>query len=294
MKLDQFLNLKAKEFEEQLDALLPEQNVPYDILFKAARYSLLGGAKRLRPLLALATLHDLGRTEPCALKAVAALEMVHTYSLIHDDLPCMDDDDFRRGKPSLHKAFDEGLAVLSGDFLLTYAFDVLTHLPLPPEKRIKLLSILSTHSGSKGMIGGQVMDLDAEGKVITLDHLKMIHLHKTGALITASIAFGGILGDASPDEMEALKTFGNHLGLAFQIADDILDVTESEKKHGKKVSSDTINQKSTYVSLLGLQKANTLAEEALETSIRALKQIPKDTSLLQELSYKFVKLEKKR
>jgi geranylgeranyl diphosphate synthase type II len=284
MQLAQYLKNRSQQIEECLDQLIPEKKVPYQILLNAARYSLLGGGKRLRPIFALATFETFGGEVEKALAAAAALEMVHTYSLIHDDLPCMDDDDFRRGKPSLHKAFNEGSAVLAGDFLLTKSFEILANLSFPDAIKVELISALSSHSGDHGMIGGQIMDLAAEGREIDLKHLQLIHQFKTGALIKASILFGAILAEVSSDEKKALEEFGENVGLAFQIVDDILDVTAPQDKHGKKISSDKINQKSTYVTLLGLEHAKILAQESLAKAKDALKKIPRDTGLLFELS----------
>ncbi len=271
--------------EKQLDQLMPEKDVPYRTLFHAARYSLLGGGKRLRPILTLATTETLGGNVKKALIPACAVEMIHTYSLIHDDLPCMDNDDFRRGKPSLHKAFLEGHAVLTGDFLLTNAFDVLAHdAQLTAEQKITLISILSRKSGGEGMIGGQVMDLEAEGKQIDLAALRCIHRNKTGALLTASIEFGAVVAGASDAHMDVLRQFGEEIGLAFQIIDDVLDVTASGQKHGKATASDITNQKTTYVSLLGLEQAQALAHQLFQSAVSQLKQLPYDITLLTRLA----------
>lgn len=289
MDLSQYLSEKNKIIEQRLSELVPEKDVPYNTLFKAARYSLLGGGKRLRPILTLATLEMLGGDLNIGLNPACALEMVHAYSLIHDDLPCMDDDDFRRGKPSLHKAYPEGHAVLTGDYLLTHAFDVLATAPfVSPEKKITLISTLSKNAGGDGMIGGQVMDLESEGKKIGIEDLRTIHHCKTGALISASIEFGAILGNAKPNHLKLLVDFGNQMGLAFQIVDDILDVTASKDKHGKEISSDAINEKSTFVSLLGIEASQKLSNELLKQSIEKLQQLPYQTDLLVHLAKKIV------
>lgn len=271
--------------ETQLDQLVPERDAPHKTLFQAARYSLLGGGKRLRPILTLATTETLGGDISAALVPACTVEMIHTYSLIHDDLPCMDNDDFRRGKPSLHKAFPEGHAVLTGDFLLTNAFEILAqHVQLTVEQRIALISILSRKSGSEGMIGGQVMDLEAEKKEINLADLRCIHRNKTGALLTASIEFGGIIAHASVEHMDILRVFGDEIGLAFQIIDDVLDITASKQKHGKTAASDITNNKTTYVSLLGLEQAQSLAHQLFLSAVSTLKQLPYDISLLEQLA----------
>lgn len=285
MNLTEYLKTQSVLVEKQLDALIPKKQVPYSQLFDAARYSLLGGGKRLRPILALAVLETLGGNQENALVPVCALEMIHTYSLIHDDLPCMDDDDYRRGKPSLHKAFPEGHAVLTGDFLLTQAFDVLANdKHLTDGQKVKLIAILAKQSGGDGMIAGQLMDLEAEGRQIDLEALRLIHNKKTGAMITASLEFGGVLSSASPSDMAVLRQFGEEIGLAFQVIDDILDVTESQQKHGKVFASDLANDKSTYVSLLGLKESQEFAQSILESAEQKLQSLSSNPSLLIELA----------
>lgn len=281
MDFTSYLALRSDLIEKQLDQLIPERNVSHRILLQAARYSLLNGGKRIRPLLTLAAAETLGGDIGKALIPACAVEMIHTYSLIHDDLPCMDNDDFRRGKPSLHKAFPEGHAVLAGDFLLTYAFDVLAHYEqLTAEQRLKLIAILSRKSGIDGMIVGQVMDLEAEGKQIDLESLQNIHRNKTGALIMASVEFGGVIADATKNQMEILRVFGRDVGLAFQIIDDVLDVTASKQKHGKVIASDVRNGKATYVSLLGLDMAREMAHNLLTSAVTSLQPLATDVSLL--------------
>lgn len=283
MDLNAYLAKQSLRVENYLTTLFEEHSLPYNTLFKAARYSLLSGGKRLRPILALATTETLGGNIETAIRPACALECIHTYSLIHDDLPCMDDDDFRRGKPSLHKVFPEGHAVLTGDFLLTHAFDILANdSNLNVEKKLKLISILSNRSGGHGMIAGQVMDLEAEGQEINLEHLRLIHSKKTGAMITASIEFGGVIVGAPPSHMGLLRQFGEEIGLAFQIVDDILDATEGKK------GSDVAKDKATYVAILGLERSRALAEQALGAALAALKKLPQDTSLLKQLAQHLV------
>lgn len=285
MNIDAYLKTKKALVEQKLDSLIPEKETPYHSLYKAARYSLLAGGKRLRPILALATAEAFEKAEHSVLSAACALEMIHTYSLIHDDLPCMDDDDFRRGKPSLHKAFGEGHAVLTGDYLLTYAFDIIANdTYLNSQQKIAVISLITKNCGCQGMIAGQVMDIEAEGKAIDLTSLKQIHRYKTGALINASILTGAIIAEASPFEFQALNDFGDAIGLAFQIVDDILDVTFSEVKHGKRIASDTVNHKTTYVTLLGLEQARQTADSLYKHSINHLDKLNQDTSILKELA----------
>lgn len=279
--LQSYIQERSPHIEARLSALVPDKSVPHSILYEAARYSLLGGGKRLRPLLALAAAESLGADWQKALTPACALELVHTYSMIHDDLPCMDDDDFRRGKPSLHKQFDAGIATLAGDFLLTHAFQILSaDDELLPHQKIKLIRTLAEKAGGDGMIAGQILDLEAEKKGSDLAGLKNIHLKKTGQLIAASLECGAIAASASDSTQSALKEFGEEIGLAFQIVDDIIDVTDSENKHGKKQSSDQINGKATYVTLLGIEAAKNMAEKHLENSHRLLKLLNLENSLL--------------
>ena len=285
LDIAEYVRSRSLLIEQQLDKLIPLMEVPYRQLFEAARYSLLGGGKRLRPLLALAITEALGGTLEKALPAVCALELVHVYSLIHDDLPCMDDDDFRRGKPSLHKAYPEALAVLTGDFLLTYSFEILANDPLlTNEQKVKLIVSLSKHAGSEGMIVGQVLDIQAEGQEIDLSHLHLIHAKKTGALFIASAEFGGILANATEFDMNTLRQYSKDLGLAFQIMDDILDVTSSCQKHGKAVGSDAINEKTTFVTLMGIQKSQTYIDTLYNSAIKALNCLNGDTEILEGLT----------
>lgn len=280
-----YLKTQSEIIENELDRLVPLRHGPHQKLFESARYALLGGGKRLRPILALTTTRMLGGDLSKALSPACTLEFIHTYSLIHDDLPCMDNDDYRRGKLTVHKKYSEGHAVLTGDYLLTYAFEVLATDPyLTPEKKSHLIAILARQSGGDGMIGGQVMDLIFEGQTIPLDTLKHLHRSKTAALLTASIEFGGIISNAPPPHLESLRSFGESIGLAFQVVDDILDVTSSKAKHGKIIASDIINEKSTYVSLLGLEQAKICANEFYHQALRALKVLPYDTSLLVALA----------
>lgn len=290
MQLLTYLSEKQQQIEQKLEELVPENNgFSFHQLFKAARYALMSGGKRLRPILTIATAESLGGCGNTALGPACSLEMIHTYSLIHDDLPCMDDDDFRRGKPSLHKAFTEGHAVLTGDFLLTYAFEVIANdRHLEQDQKIALIALLAKSAGGHGMIAGQVMDIEAEEQKIGIEKLQQIHQLKTGAMITASVEFGAIVAGASAAEKEILRRFGEDLGLAFQIIDDVIDVTDSVQKRGCAVSSDKINNKSTYVTLLGLEPARHAAYGLLENSKKQLDKLPYDTAILRELAEKLV------
>lgn len=276
-----YLQTQSQIVEQELDRLLPIQDGPYQKLFDSARYALLNGGKRLRPILTLTTVRILEGEFHLALAPACTLEFIHTYSIIHDDLPCMDNDDYRRGKLTVHKKYTEGQAVLTGDFLLTYAFEILaTHPLLSNDKKTQLITTLTRRCGDKGIIGGQIMDLAFEGKKVSLNDLRLLHCHKTAALIIAAVEFGGIISNATASQMECLHRFGEAIGLAFQIIDDILDITSSQTKHGKLIASDIRNEKSTYVSLLGIEKARSYAWSFYNQAIDALKPLPYDTSLL--------------
>jgi len=238
-------------------------------LAEAMRHSLLGGGKRLRPILALLAAEACGADPMLALPAACALEMVHTYSLIHDDLPCMDDDDLRRGRPTCHKVFGEATALLAGDSLLTLAFEVLSRDVQPRSVAAECVLTLAEGAGPSGMAGGQMADLEAEGRTdVTLEKLEAIHRRKTGALLRASLRIGGIIAGADPETLQALDAYGVAVGLAFQIVDDLLDVQGDETKLGKRVNKDQDLGKWTYPGLLGLEgsrrRARELADEAVE------------------------------
>lgn len=283
-------SLKQK-IEDHLNNLVPQHSGESEILFEAARYSLLGGGKRLRSLLTLATAQALGSEIESALSPACALEMVHTYSLIHDDLPCMDDDDFRRGRPSLHKAFSEATAVLAGDFLLTRAFEILADSPgLLTDQKIKLVRCLAKGAGGQGMIAGQILDMQAENHHVSYDQLENIHRCKTGALISAAVEFGAIIGNANEETTYLLKEFASEFGLTFQIVDDILDVTTSQKHKGSLKSSDLKNNKVTYVSLLGLDAAEKKAKEHFNRAFQALDRLPNFSDHLKSLAKEAIRL----
>lgn len=274
--------------EERLTKLLTPAKE--STLFEAARWVTLGGGKRLRPKLLLATVEALNGPIEAALTPACSLEMIHTYSMIHDDLPSMDNDDYRRGKLTLHKKYNEATAILTGDFLLTYAFEVLAKAPhLTPKQLLDLIQTLSFRAGGEGMVLGQLLDLEADGKV-TLEQLQTIHRKKTAELLTASLEMGGIIANATPEMMIELRTLGDEIGLAFQIADDVIDVTSSLKKHGKPVSSDALNGKTTYVSLLGLEGAKKATHALHDSALARLASIP-NSKLLQEIAMSLVNRE---
>ncbi|HIW06495.1 MAG TPA: polyprenyl synthetase family protein [Candidatus Ignatzschineria merdigallinarum] len=260
---DQFHDFESA-FETQLEQIQAPQRLKEAIL-----YSTLNGGKRLRALLTLASGELCGANQQTLYPIAGAIECIHAYSLIHDDLPAMDDDNFRRGKPTCHKAFDEATAILAGDALLTYSFELLSHLPaLSAEKKLQIIQLYSTAAGTVGMVGGQFIDLESEDKTITLQELETIHRKKTGALIKAAILAGAIAGNTDQDTYDKLSTYADNIGLAFQIKDDILDVTGTQEELGKMPGSDLLQDKSTYISLLGMdssvEKLNRLTTDAIE------------------------------
>jgi len=273
LDLNAYLIEKKRRVDEAIDRYLPgDEESPQD-LFKAMRYSLFAGGKRIRPILCLAAAEAVGQTgHPDSLLPVAcALEYIHTYSLIHDDLPAMDNDDYRRGKPTSHKVFGEALAILAGDALLTEAFQLMTRSDLQvgiaPENLLRVISEIATAAGACGMVGGQVDDVQAEGKPGNLDTLNRIHNRKTGAMIVVALRAGAILAGATEQDISALTDYGHKIGLVFQIADDILNVEGDRTLLGKNTGSDAARGKMTFPLLLGLetsrQKAFSLVEEAL-------------------------------
>ncbi len=255
-------------------------------LHDAMRYSLLAGGKRLRPLLVLAAARCCGAKPSKVLKAACAFECLHTYSLIHDDLPAMDDDDLRRGIPTNHKAFDEATAILAGDALLTLAFELMAEngRQAGPARAAEAGLLLARASGSLGMVGGQMADIQAEGRRVGPAGLRFIHAGKTGALITAAIECGAVLAGAKPSARRSLVSFGRHIGLAFQVSDDILNVVGDQAKLGKKTGSDASRDKATYPALFGLEKSREIAKHEWKAALKALKPLGKRAEPLAELA----------
>jgi len=254
-----------------LDRRLPPADEPPPTIHEAMRYSVFAGGKRLRPMLALFGCEAVGGKLEDAMPAAVALELIHTYSLVHDDLPAMDDDDFRRGRPTCHKVYGEAVAVLAGDALLTHAFQVLadpTATDVPAARRLQIVAEISAAAGSLGMVGGQTMDIQAEGKALDPTALLTLHSKKTGALLRASLRVGGLAGGADDAAMASLTRYGERLGLAFQIVDDILDIEGSSVEMGKTAGSDMRKHKATYPAVFGLeasrQEAARLLAEACE------------------------------
>lgn len=285
------VNFKA-EWKKRADlveeGLLRElKKVPaYDeTLEKAMEYSLMAGGKRLRPVLLMAAADAVGKDGAAFLTTGCAIEMIHTYSLIHDDLPAMDNDDYRRGKPTNHKVFGDGIAVLAGDALLTLAFEVMLRQEgAAPETLVTVVSEMSRAAGPYGMVGGQVLDLEGEGRRLDLAALRKIHMGKTGALFCAAIRSGAILAGAKEEELAALTLYAERFGLAFQITDDILDVTGDEAAIGKPVGSDVRNEKATYVTLTSLEEAKKLAEDAVNEAVAALDVFGERAAFLRDLA----------
>ncbi len=265
MDTESFLNAKAVATERALEAYLATWSDAPKALCEAVAYSLFAGGKRLRPALVLGAAELVCGDDSAAMPAACAIEMIHTYSLIHDDLPAMDDDDLRRGKPTLHKVYGEAMGILAGDALLTMAFDVLAE-----TNRMDVLREVARAAGVAGMVGGQVLDMQSEHAAAGLETLQRIHSLKTGALIRVSVRCGAMLADATPAELDAITRYGEHLGLAFQIADDILDVVGTEADLGKPIGSDEANAKSTYPALVGLDESRALANRASEAAIASL------------------------
>lgn len=277
--------------DERLRQLLPNSSVYPEVIHEAMAYSVFAGGKRFRPVLCLCACEAVGGTLETALDAACALEMVHTYSLIHDDLPGMDDDDYRRGKLTNHKVFGEGIAILAGDALLTQAFEVLADGALlqgDPQKAALAVKELAHASGTLGMVGGQVADIISEGKQPTQELLEYIHHHKTAALIIASVKLGGIFAGADRLQLTQLESYGRHLGLAYQITDDILDITGDAAKIGKPVGSDIKNNKATFPALFGLEQSRQMAVKAVDAAIKALKELPGDTAKLSAMAQSLI------
>ncbi len=278
----------ADNVTNRIDVLLSQTGAPYDELKCAMAYSVNAGGKRIRAVLAAECARLFGASNEICIEIGCAVEMVHTYSLIHDDLPCMDDDDLRRGKPSCHKAFGEATALLAGDALLTLAFAVIARMPKTvsanPANCLRAAEFLAVCSGMDGMIGGQVMDLDnEENAAVSPEILTQTNALKTSALLSAACQMGAAVAGASEEMIDCLGEYGYHLGLAFQIIDDILDVTSTEEELGKPIGSDIENQKTTFVTLLSLDGAKALAQTHTQKAAELLKQLP-DPSFLVELT----------
>jgi geranylgeranyl diphosphate synthase type II len=273
--LKAYLKVRQQRINAALEGLWHDHESSPTLLVEAMRYSLEAGGKRLRPILCLCASEVMGASEADVMPAACALELVHTYSLIHDDLPAMDDDDLRRSKPTCHKAFDEATAILAGDALLTAAFEVLAaagrRRPGSALKWLEVIYLIAKGAGYSGMVEGQMMDISSEGKTITLEELERLQRLKTGALIEASVRVGAVLGGGSAQQIAALGAYGRHIGLAFQVADDILNIEGKPEMLGKPVGSDAAHQKATRPSLTGLDQAKARAVQLVDKASEALR-----------------------
>jgi geranylgeranyl diphosphate synthase type II len=270
--LQQFLATRTKAVNAALDKFLPSEKTKPATIHKAMRYSLFAGGKRMRPALCLAAAEACGGSDAAAMPLACAVECIHTYSLIHDDLPAMDNDDFRRGKPTNHKVFGEGIAVLAGDALLTQAFEIAAQAKgWPRYPHQALILEIAKASGSLQLVAGQVADLEGEGKKISANELRYIHERKTSALLCCSVRLGGMSANCTTAQLKALTDFGYHVGLAFQVIDDILDVTQTSEQLGKTAGKDTQAQKATYPAIVGLEKSRKIAEQLTAKAFAALK-----------------------
>ncbi len=268
--LKTYLSRRKQLVDGALEKIFPVAAGLQKRVIEAARYSLFAGGKRLRPILCLASAEVVGGDIEPVLPAACALEMIHTYSLIHDDLPAMDNDDFRRGVPTNHKVFGEAIAILAGDALLTEAFEYFALSSVSPQKVTEVIRIAVKAAGYRGMIGGQVIDLECENRKVDLATVEYMHIHKTGALLSASLEIGAVLGGGEQAQTSALKNYGHHIGLAFQITDDLLDVEGDPALMGKTPGSDAAKNKMTYPALLGIAQSKDAAKEHVESSLEAL------------------------
>lgn len=285
MDLKSYLADRAALVDAAMDAYLPSAKDRPSTIHEAMRYAIFAGGKRLRPVLCLAAAEACGGETADALAPACAVELMHTYSLVHDDLPAMDNDDLRRGRPTCHKVYGEGMAVLCGDALLTEAFLILAEAPPTPRYGTRdYIAELAETGGSRKLIGGQVMDLEGEGKKLTRRELVRIHEAKTAALLTSSLRLGAMTANATPAKLIALTDFGHHLGLAFQVIDDILDVTQSTEVLGKTAGKDQAVEKSTYPSVLGLAASRKEAAKLTKAAMDALKPLGKKAARLEQIA----------
>jgi geranylgeranyl diphosphate synthase type II len=290
MDINRYLQEKREIVDLALERYFPtEEEIPSN-LYKAVRYSLFAGGKRIRPILSIASFEAVGGKGDRILPFACALEMIHTYSLIHDDLPAIDNDDYRRGKPTCHKVFGEEIAILAGDGLLTEAFRLMTNRSAKDLSSsdkglvLDLINEVARAAGVFGMVGGQVADIESEGKAVDLPTVQYIHTHKTGAMILASVRLGAKLGGAEEEILKALTRYGESLGLAFQIVDDILNVTGKASLMGKKTGSDLSKGKATYPSVLGVEESKRRAKELVKLAVDALRQFGPEAEPLREIA----------
>ena len=287
--LQQFIKQHVPNIESNMYNLVKEIKCP-QVLKESMLYSLEAGGKRIRPLFVVAVCEMFNKPQNAMYTVGAAIEIIHTYSLMHDDLPCMDDDDLRRGKPTNHKVFGEALAVLAGDALNSMAFGLLATMSnVSAEQRLELVEMLSKYAGAEGMVGGQVLDMEGEKRQLSLEELENIHVNKTGSLLRFSIESGAVLCNATMEEREALVEFAHHIGLAFQIQDDILDIEGTSEQLGKTAGKDIESDKSTYPALLTLDGAKQKLAEHYDLAIAALDRLTVDSTLLREIAMYIVR-----
>ena len=285
MDLRRYIAARQKKIEQALNRFLPKESVRPATIHKAMRYSLFAGGKRLRPILCLAAAEACGGTIANAIPLACAIECIHTYSLVHDDLPSMDNDDFRRGRATCHKVFGENMAVLAGDALLTIAFEIISR--AKPARRYDMSTLLrevAVAAGSQKLIAGQVADLEAEGKPANRDQLRYIHENKTSAILTTSVRLGAMSANATAAQLNAITKFGRALGLAFQVIDDILDVTQTSEKLGKSAGKDIAAKKATYPSVIGLDESRSEAKRLTRNAHSALSAFDRDGEALHALA----------
>ena len=287
MSFKSSLKYRVDYIEKLLKEHMPEEKGYQKTIFEAMNYSLKAGGKRLRPILTLEACRIVGGNEEDVIPFAIAIEMIHTYSLIHDDLPALDDDDLRRGRPTNHKVYGDAMAILAGDGLLNYAFEIMLSSSIGkenPAKYLNAINEIAKSSGVYGMIGGQVVDIESEDKKIEMEKLDFIHLNKTAAIIVGCMRAGAIIGDATEEQLENITKYATNIGLSFQIADDILDITGDESKKKKKVGSDIDNNKSTYPSLIGLEKSKEIANDLINEAKTRISNIKGDTEFLNDLA----------
>lgn len=286
--LKDYLLERRKRVDAALDSALPETPGPARDLYQAMRYSLFAGGKRLRPILCIAASESVGGDMEPVMPFACALELIHTYSLIHDDLPVMDDDDFRRGKPTNHKVFGEAMALLAGDALLTEAFRLMTSPAVSSrgtlQNVVSAIHVIAEAAGHGGMVGGQVVDIQSEGKSPDLPTVQFIHVHKTGALIAASVVSGAILAGGDPGQVASMTRYGQNIGLAFQISDDILDIEGDSQVMGKKTGADQMKGKMTYPSVVGLEESRRIQSRMIEAALQSLHSFDERAEPLRQLA----------
>ena len=285
MKLPAFFEEDRREVETALDELLPAESTPPASIHRAIRYSIFAGGKRIRPILCLEAARIFDAPPPGALQVASALEFIHTYSLIHDDLPALDNDDLRRGKPTCHKQFGEATAILAGDALLTLAFETLSTAPVEPARRAAATHEIAAAAGTRGgMVAGQMADLEAEGREVAPEMLEFIHRSKTAALIRASVVSGALCGGAAEADVARLRRFGENIGWAFQVVDDVLDVEGSSAALGKTAGKDQAQKKATYPAFYGLEKSHQIARELATRAIGELQPYGERAARLREVA----------